>query len=578
MKSSLKAGGSLLMLVGLGCALSARPAAAQDAASMKAIQAQIQQLQAELKKLQADAAKRDADVKKAQDEAAAAHSAAAAMAAARAAPTVGSLSVPTTALPGSAVVTIPPNDMDAAGKPVFNPSKPNGKFNLGGVTVSLGGFADVEVADRSRNTNGALPTPFTAIPYRDSPNYHTGELRAEAQNTRFAALAQGTPYDGALLSAYGEADFASAGISSTATQTNSYTLRLRQGYVQYDDLNYNVHVLAGQAWSFATPFKVGLTPRKEAIPYVIENNYTPGWFGDARQPQVRVAADVAPWAAVGASVEAPYSGFGGTKPTIVNGQLLTGSQVYTGTSPAVNTGTLATTGLNPTASYSFNTIPDLIVKGAIDPGFGHYEAFAIARFFTVEKNTTLSSSDISATGGGIGVNGLVPAVPGLVDVQGNIAAGYGIGRYGPAALPDATYKANGAPEPLPEVMASLGATLHALSNLDIFAFGGIEEESRRFSGTGTSAVGYGNPAFSNAGCNVEPENALSTTCSGNTNVRSVQGFQLGTWYTPFKGGFGTVQTGASYEYAERTSFKGAGGSPHTGDNIFLLAVRYFPFQ
>jgi len=570
MKNAMKSGGSLLILAGLASALAAGPAAAQDAASMKAIQAQIQQLQQQLQKLQADAAKRDMELKKAQDEAAAA----------KASPMTSIpaavLSVPSTVKPGSAIVTIPPNDKDASGAPVFNPNKPNGKFNLGGVTVTLGGFVDLTGMYRSRNLNADTPTPFGAIPFKDSPNYHTGELRAEAQNTRFAALAQGSPYDGGLISGYTEADFSSAGTSSSATQSNSYTLRLRQGYVQLDDANMGLHFLAGQAWSFATPFKSGLTPRMEAVPYTVENNYGAGWFGSVRQPQVRVTADVTDYAKAGLSVESPYSLFGGTKPTIVGGQLLTGSQPFNGATPIpLNTGTAATTGLNPIVSYSYNTIPDIIVKGAVDPGFGHYEVLALARFFTTQKDTVLSSGDINASGGGIGANALVPAWPGLIDVQANLVAGYGIGRYGPSQLPDATYKADGSPEPLPEVMAMLGATGHVTPKFDVYVFGGLEQESRKFSGT---TVGYGNPAFSNVGCNVQPENALSTTCSANTNIRGVETLQVGGWYKLYTGGFGTVQTGASYEYVERTSFKGPGGSPSTSDNILLFALRYFPFN
>jgi hypothetical protein len=564
MKNVLKCGGSLLVLLSIAGTLAATPAAAQDAASLKALQAQILQLQQQLQKLQADAAKRDMDMMKKPD--------------AMPAMPASALSVPSTVPPGSAIMTMPPNDKDAAGKPIFNTNKPNGKFNLGGVTIQLGGIVDLTGLYRTRNTNGNTPTPFTQIPFPDSPNYHTGEIRAEAQNTRFTALAQGAPYDGGLLSGYVEMDFGSAGSSTSATQTNSYTLRIRQAYLTLDDAASGVHFLGGQAWSLATPFKAGLIPRTEASPYVVENGYIAGWFGNVRQPQVRVTDDLNDYATIGASVESPASTFGGTKPTLPTGQqLLTGSTPSTGTI-AINTGTAATTGNNPLVSYSYNTIPDLVIKGALDPSFGHFEAFALARFFTTQKDTALTSGDLNAAGGGVGVNGIVKAIPGLIDIQANVAAGYGIGRYGASGLVDATYKADGTPKPLPEVMGAVGITGHVTPKLDLYTWVGIEQESRSFSGSGATASGYGNPSFSNAGCDVQPENALANTCSANTNIRGIEGFQVGGWYNIYRGGFGTMQTGAEYEFVERTSFKGVGGSPSTNDNIVLFAVRYFPFQ
>jgi hypothetical protein len=33
------------------------------------------------------------------------------------------------------------------------------------------------------------------------------------------------------------------------------------------------------------------------------------------------------------------------------------------------------------ANISFNEAPDMLVKAAFDPGFGHYEVFGISRFF-----------------------------------------------------------------------------------------------------------------------------------------------------------------------------------------------------
>jgi hypothetical protein len=564
MKNFLKTGGSLLILAGFAGALAITPAAAQDATSMKAIQAQIQQLQQQLQKLQADAAKRDMELKKAQDEAAAAK------AAASTAIPASALSVPSTVPAGSAIVTIPPNDKDASGKPFFNSNKPNGKFNLGGMTVSLGGYADLTALYRSRNQNNGVATSFASgIPYPNSPNYHTGELRATAQQSRLTALVEGSPYDGAKLSGYVEADFQSAGSSSNSQQTNSYTFRIRQAYMQFDDSNDNLHVLGGQAFSLLTPFKSGLTPRAENLPPVLENSYVQG-FAYARQPQVRVSTSVDNFAFFGASVEAPQSTFAGTAPPLgATTSILTTSVPFAGaTGP---TGTIAGGGLNPLTTYSYNTVPDFIVKAAVEPGFGHYELYGIARFFKDEKITTGSSGDLSTTGGGIGASAFIPVLPGLIDVSGSILAGYGIGRYGAAGLPDATYKADGSPQPLPEVEAMLGVVGHATPKLDLFVYGGTEQEERKF-GTG---YGYGNPALvNNSGC--DTVTIAATTCSAQT--RSATGVQVGGWYKVLQGNFGTVMTGASYQYDNRAIFNGKGGAPTTNENVFLLSLRYMPFQ
>ena len=130
-------------------------------------------------------------------------------------------------------------------------------------------------------------------------------------------------------------------------------------------------------------------------------------------------------------------------------------------------------------------MPDIIIKTALEPDFGgRYELYGLARFFKDEKVVTSSSGNPSSVGGGIGASAYIHAVPGLLDLSGNILAGYGIGRYGPAGLPDATYKANGAPQPLTEIEATIGAVGHVLKfedgtpRLDLFAYGGIEAKER----------------------------------------------------------------------------------------------------
>ena len=58
------------------------------------------------------------------------------------------------------------------------------------------------------------------------------------------------------LSSYVSADFLSAGVTSTSTQTNSYTLRLRQAWGQVKFSN-GWRFLGGQEWSLVTENGVG---------------------------------------------------------------------------------------------------------------------------------------------------------------------------------------------------------------------------------------------------------------------------------------------------------------------------------
>ena len=227
-------------------------------------------------------------------------------------------------------------------------------------------------------------------------------------------------------------------------------------------------------------------------------------------------------------------------------------------------------------SYSYNTVPDIIVKTALEPGFGHYELFGIARIFKDEKVISGGSGSVTATGGGIGASAFLPVTPGLMELSGNVLAGYGIGRYGPGGLPDATYKADGSPQPLPELMATIGVVAHPTPKLDLFAFTGIEAVERKFGGTGASAYGYGNPTFVNTGCDTISAAAVQPACAANT--RTVAGIQVGGWYTWLHGGYGTLTSGLQYQFDKRTVFRGVGGAPGTDENIVQVVFRYTPFQ
>ena len=567
------AGSGLLAATALaGGLLVNHPAVAQSAAQLSAIQAQIQQLQAQLRRLQREAASRDAALKQAQDDAAQARAQSTqAVRQSRAAPPVpasapafqqGPLvgNVPSGGAPltGSSPQAIVGTDVNAN-----NPT-----FRLGGVTLTLGGFTDLTGIYRSRNLTSGTGTTFNTIPFSSSQNAHTSEFRGTAQVSRFSLLVQGHPDNHSTVAGYGEFDFNASAASANSYQSNSYTPRIRQLYATYDDGKYGIHVLAGQAWSFLTPETIGMVPRKEQIPLVIDTNYLPGFTWD-RNPQLRITKDFDNKYWIGASIEAPQTNYsfatasGGVLP-LQPGQR-TGSTIdYS--NPGNNT-------LNGTTNYSIDVAPDIIVKAAADPGYGHYEAYGLGRFMKSRVSVVGAGDDKVTFAGGVGGAATVPLIPKYLDITGDALAGYGIGRYGAGQLPDATFKADGSPAPLPELVAMVGLIGHPVKSVDLYGYAGMEQIGRKTFRSGTTTYGYGSSSVVNTGCDIELD---SSTC--NAQTRSLVNGSVGGWWRFLHGGFGTLLAGTQYSYTKRIAFHGVGGRPTTDENAVFVTLRYLPFQ
>jgi hypothetical protein len=526
----------------------AGPAFAQSTdAQIGRIEQQIKALQSQLTKVRQDLSERDAQVKAAQADAAQARDQAAA--------TQAQVQAAAPAL-AAAASAAPPMSL---GK---------GSFKLGGVTVTLGGFAAAEGVYRTRNQTADIASNFnTGIPFAQSPNYHTGEFRASARQSRISLLAQGDVNETTRLSAYFETDFLSAGTTSNSTESNSYTLRLRHAYSTYDNSAWGLHILGGQTWSLMTLSKNGMNPRQEMIPLTIDAQYVPG-FNWTRQVQFRVSKDFdnqRVW--VGASLEAPQT-------TYYTGP--NGLGVTNGTTTLTNPGGSL---LNSTANYSNDIAPDLVLKASWDPGFGHYEVFGIGKLMHDRVSVVGDGHNNTVLAGGVGGGAIIPIIPSKLDFQLSGMAGYGIGRYGSAGLPDAVVSQSGAPVPIPEVMGLVGLIGHPVPTLDLYGYVGTEQESKKSFNVAGKGYGYGNSLYSNAGCGIE---LSSAACTGNTSG-IVQG-TMGAWWRFLQGNFGTMQAGAQYSYTRRNTFAGAvqtNGSnraPSTDENMFLVSFRYLPFQ
>ena len=308
----------------------------------------------------------------------------------------------------------------------------------------------------------------------------------------------------------------------------------------------------------------GITPRSEVTPPTIDAQYVPG-FSWSRQPQIRLTKDFDKklWLAV--SLENPQTTF------YTGANALPPSVKLTYNAPAGS-------GFNSANTLSLNHIPDVVAKVAYEPTFAdrtiHMEVFGLYRSFYERLNG--ENEDASGGGGGIGL--IVPVVPKLLDFQLSGLAGKGIGRYGTSGLPDVTFDPAGKIRPIKEFHALAGLTLHATPKLDLYVFGGEERESAEafnlVTSTGTTPYGYGNPLYSNSGCQYE---GAPGACVGNT--RQIAQFTTGFWHRPYSGAYGRFQWGVQYSYTERKSFVDAAGiEPTANDSMIFTSFRYYPFQ
>src|SRR5271165_1598602 len=280
-------------------------------------------------------------------------------------------------------------------------SSPN-VLHYKGVAITPGGYAAAETVWRSRATGGDIPTAFNALPYEQADAYKLSEFYGSARQSRVSLNVEGKTNWGTLRGYY-EADWLGTGISSNNNQSNSYVLRQRVIWGQAA-LNNGWAFTGGQLWSLATEDKKGLSNFSGDImtPQTIDPNYVVG-FVWTRQYGFRVTKS---WdkVAVGVAFENPQvlytASLAGSTPYAVLGSAganggnynaaistvaaTTYVQNYTNIPGALGPsytpvyGTI--TANSNIANYSFNVAPDVIIKAAFDPGYGHYEVIGIGRF------------------------------------------------------------------------------------------------------------------------------------------------------------------------------------------------------
>src|ERR1017187_6397083 len=472
------------------------------------IQALRQELETQIDSLRNDLADKDAQLKKAQQ------AAADAQAAADRANASASAQNQAVSVNAAAVTTLQTTvtDMKAANvslattvsdetanikKAIASPDV----LHYKGIGITPGGFLAGETIYRTKATGGDIPTAFSSIPYEHADAYSLSEFYGSARQSRISLLAEGKTKWGTLRGYY-EADFLGTGVTSNNNQSNSYVLRQRILYAQAQT-NTGWTVAGGQLWSLATEGKKGIpsAPSDILTPLTIDPNYVTG-FVWTRQYGFRVVKTIDK-AAFGISVENPQllytASLAGNEPYAVLGSAGANGGNYNAaisacspstsivnytnqveTDSAGDTVNIAVpvyktvNGCADIATISFNKAPDVIVKAAFDPGFGHYELFGIAGFAheTIFPGETTNSTPYGgnkeiSTGtavtpalttagyynnsvmlGGFGGSARVPVIKDKLTFGVKGLYGPGVGRYGDSTLADVTANASGQLRPI----------------------------------------------------------------------------------------------------------------------------------
>ncbi len=468
-----------------------------------------------------------------------------------------------------------------------------------GITITPGGFLAAESVYRNRAMASDINTPFNSVSMPGSGANAMSEFFGSGRQSRISMLAEGKLND-IKMSGYYEADFLSAGVTSNNNQSNSYTLRQRQVWGQAA-LTNGWSFTGGQMWSLVTETKKGVDNRSEALPMTIDAQYTVG-FSWARQYGLRVAKNFNNRFWLAASLENPQTTFSATNnaANFAFGSPGSGGGLYNGGGAPGNPSAALT-------NYSFNAMPDIIVKAAFEPGFGHYEVFGIfSRFrdrvypcaeFAVGSSLCAAPGATAATGayndsrngGGVGGNARFTMAK-HVDFGLHALYGNGVGRYGTSSLPDATVNPDGTLAPLRSYQGLATLEWHT-PKIDVYLNGGEEYVKRRYQTDPVSGkqVGYGGPLFTDSNCYSETAPSSGNgysfgglTCNGQTQS-TIEG-TFGFWIKVHSGPKGRLQFGPQYSYLVRNAWVGNSSTttgtftpvaPHGIDNIFMTSFRYY---
>ncbi len=466
-----------------------------------------------------------------------------------------------------------------------------------GITITPGGFISANVNWRQHNQNLDNFGSFGAIPFAGSSQGHLTEFRETARYSRISLFAQGKTKTFSVQGYY-EMDFEGGAQTANEGQTNSFQPRIREAWANVD-APHGVSFTGGQTWSLLTANRTGVGPRGLALPAGINASIMVG-FHYARQNGFRVYKK---WEMsdkkklyLAFAVENPEATTSGSIPA---GLTIWGTQARPVVSPggAANCAADRTvSGLAPCSNFATNlsvdAAPDVIGKLAVEPGWGHFEIAAVARFFrdriapTTAVGIASAGANHTTPGGGVSFNGILPVAPKKVDLTFSSLVGRGIGRYGTTGMPDTVYRSNGQLQPVMGYQFHFGLETHPSPKLDVHVYFGDEYTRRTTYYTGGTALlptgtGYGLISQDLRGCNEEIPVTGDGCSASNKNVYEIM---PGFWYRFYRGPAGTVQFGAFFEHYYRSTWAGkqtaTGANPlpvSTSQNEILTAFRwYFP--
>ena len=446
-----------------------------------------------------------------------------------------------------------------------------------GISITPGGFVAAESVFRTRAVSGDINTPFTGIPYPGNSLAKVTENNFTARQSRLSLLAE-TKLGGAKVTGYYEADWLGTGVTSNNRESNSYVFRQRviYGQLAFED---GWSFTGGQQWSLATENRKGIQNRQEAIPLTVDSQYQVG-FTWARQYAIRVVKDFGSKLAFGVSLEGPQATIGGRGFSLITTTTVGSASVATAGNTFINAPGSGGGLFNfvDTSGYSINKTPDVIVKAAVDPGYGHYEVLGIFSTFrnrvfpcgVVGTNSTDTNPPATPTtltcapdptnptptpsslgayndtvyGGGGGVSARLPLFAKKLDFAVKGVAGDGIGRYGSSQLADLTFRPDGTTAMIRAAHGLGELEFHPNPRLDVYIYYGAEYAMRAayrgynsITVTKTPAIpptatspaipatittafktnqfgGYGSPFANNNGCSTENPPANQLTPSG----------------------------------------------------------------
>jgi hypothetical protein len=466
-----------------------------------------------------------------------------------------------------------------------------------GINITPGGYAAAEFVRRSRALGADLPTPFNSLTMPGASQSQLSEFFGSGRQSKATVFVEGRVKN-VDLSSYISGDFLSAGVTSTSTQTNGYTFRLRQAWAQAKFDN-GWSFLGGQTWSLVTEDAKGIAPdddmgkTNDVRPKTIDPSYNVG-FDFARQYGIRLTKKVSDKIAFAFAIENPQA----TVTTHGNASLTVGSSTYfnflVGEAGASNS-------YNTTGTYSFNPAPDIIAKVAFDPGFGHYEIFGLVDRFTdrvfpcvefvsgsalcTAKGATPATGAYNASkeGGGFGASARWTFAKRVTfGLKG--FGGSGVGRYAPGGLSDTSINPDGTLH-LIKNLHGLGTLEWHGKKLDVYSYGGVEYAGRTWDLDDTNPskpvpVGYGAPGFNNAGCYTEVAPGSGGFSPGSlsgctADTRALMEGTVGFWYRFYSGPRGRFQYGTQYSYVTRNTWSGDGRQPNGVDGMVFTSFRYY---